>query len=1044
MKRIFLTILSLLVFLSGVSGQDNQNYVKTTERHTNGNTLVTYGYYDEGGRPCGAAGIGVTPNHKNLLSQTEYDGLGRESRQWLPLPANVAYMDAASMKQAVQSHYADNRPYTEHGYEASPLNRILSETGVGNAWAAHPQRRDYQHNTNSFPLSCKDYHATYSGQLVSNGQYAPHTLDVTVLTDEDGRCCYEFRNAQNRVVLKRSMLDDDSSADTYFVYDGRGDLRFVLQPGYQDVQDLDKFAFQYSYDARHNVISKKLPGSDPVRYAYDKANRLAYSQDGRQHSEGHMTFMLYDRHDRLLVKGICNGTDLPSTGSLYANATPAFTTAGCAGSGYSAATAPANATLSEAHYYDDYQCLQAAGFSGAGFTAGACSAKGLETATKTAVLQQGSTPLYSVSHYDIKGRVVLRKSTNHLGGTESVTTEYGYLLPQRVVKVHTAPGKAPLTQEYNYTYDHADRLLTTTCRINSGSTVTLQSNTYDETGRLKNRTLGNTITVGHTYNVRSWLKKMSSPLFSEELYYNDTYSGSTPQYGGNISAMTWKTDGKLHGYRFYYDELSRLTSADYTEGGSANGHYDEMFQYDRTGNVLSIVRNGLLDDKRYGCIDDLSYSYNGNQVIKVTDDADGPSYQGAFHFVDGSSASAEYAYDLNGNMTKDLNKGISSIQYNVQNLPESITYSGGRSAAYLYDATGRKLRVSYRLYASAPAVPTDYCDNIVYENGQVRQVLFDDGYVTFSGTTPVYHYYLKDHLGNNRVVVSAGGVAEQVNHYYAFGGLMGESTGGDIQRYKYNGKELDRMHGLDWYDYGARMMDAARGVFTTMDPFCENKPWLSPYVYGQNNPLRYVDPDGKDDLDKVKGFIYGIITNVISDVGNIRDSYTPNNYDDYNAALKSADKISTVIGTTLLLDGGKNVATGLEGASASAVVTLASGGAATPVTIVSGTGGLAIAATGAAEVGVGAMILANSSNNSSKGYNRGKKGTPKDAYNEYLKGKAPKEIERIDKPKAGQIHVHQKGKGATNADGTIHDKGRGAPEWSNKVVKWLRNYGFNI
>lgn len=60
------------------------------------------------------------------------------------------------------------------------------------------------------------------------------------------------------------------------------------------------------------------------------------------------------------------------------------------------------------------------------------------------------------------------------------------------------------------------------------------------------------------------------------------------------------------------------------------------------------------------------------------------------------------------------------------------------------------------------------------------------------------------------------------------------------------------------------------------------------------------------------------------------------------------------------------------------------------------------------------------------------------------KGKAPKEIERIDKPKAGQIHVHQKGKGATNADGTIHDKEKGAPEWSNKVVKWLRNYGFNI
>ena len=65
---------------------------------------------------------------------------------------------------------------------------------------------------------------------------------------------------------------------------------------------------------------------------------------------------------------------------------------------------------------------------------------------------------------------------------------------------------------------------------------------------------------------------------------------------------------------------------------------------------------------------------------------------------------------------------------------------------------------------------------------------------------------------------------QQVNHYYPYGGLMGESTGGDVQRYKYNGKELGRMHGLDWYDYGARHYDAAgkdlvRGTFHFYNPF---------------------------------------------------------------------------------------------------------------------------------------------------------------------------------------------------------------------------------
>ena len=64
----------------------------------------------------------------------------------------------------------------------------------------------------------------------------------------------------------------------------------------------------------------------------------------------------------------------------------------------------------------------------------------------------------------------------------------------------------------------------------------------------------------------------------------------------------------------------------------------------------------------------------------------------------------------------------------------------------------------------------------------------------------------------------------QEDHYYPYGGLMGKSTGGDVQRYKYNGKELDRMHGLDWYDYGARHYDAAgkdlgRGTFHFSNPF---------------------------------------------------------------------------------------------------------------------------------------------------------------------------------------------------------------------------------
>ena len=161
---------------------------------------------------------------------------------------------------------------------------------------------------------------------------------------------------------------------------------------------------------------------------------------------------------------------------------------------------------------------------------------------------------------------------------------------------------------------------------------------------------------------------------------------------------------------------------------------------------------------------------------------------------------------------------------------------------YVYSATGEKRSVTYNVISSGGNYT--YCDNFIYYNGSLNKILVDGGYISVSGTTPAYHYYLKDHLGNNRVVVDASGTVKQVTHYYPFGGFFGESTGGSYQSYKYNGKELDRMHGLDWYDYGARHMDGMR--FTTMDPMAESYYHLSPYSYCGGNPVNRIDPTGMD------------------------------------------------------------------------------------------------------------------------------------------------------------------------------------------------------
>ena len=106
-----------------------------------------------------------------------------------------------------------------------------------------------------------------------------------------------------------------------------------------------------------------------------------------------------------------------------------------------------------------------------------------------------------------------------------------------------------------------------------------------------------------------------------------------------------------------------------------------------------------------------------------------------------------------------------------------------------------------------PAVPDgefDIAGNRVYEDGVLSRLLFDGGYVSFRDSVPTCHYYIRDYLGNNRVVADAHGNVEEVNHYYPYGALMGDSRNTGQQPYKYIGKELDRTHGLDWYAHGAR------------------------------------------------------------------------------------------------------------------------------------------------------------------------------------------------------------------------------------------------
>ena len=697
------------------------------------------------------------------------------------------------------------------------------------ACRSHSVNTDYLGNsTANAQLNCINYSVSSAGALTSNGGCASGQLSVVKTTDEDLNASYTFTDKMGHVVLTRQMKGSETH-DTYYVYDDKGNLCFVLQPMYQSSANLDQYAFQYKYDGRNRCIWKKLPGAGYMEMVYDNADRLVFSQDGNQRAltSGNWTYYKYDGLNRLTEQGTC---------------TNKVTTSGT--------------NVLVQHFYDSYAFRSQAGFNNSNFPDDASgNGKGALTASVATVLGS-SNKIYTAYYYDIKGRVVKTVQSNLLGGYDVTATIYTFTdKPATVTHTHTASGKPTRTEMYTYSYNHADRLLKVEHTL-GGTKITLADYAYDNLGRLQSKSLHGSATnkLTYAYNVRGWLTGISGSKFTQNLYYNN--GNGTAKYNGSISSMTWKAgnESTIRGYKFTYDGLSRLINATYGETAGINTNTNRFSEnvtaYDKNGNIKTLQRYGQTAASGYGLIDNLTFTLGGNLLNRVDDAAAASAYGGGFEFKDGVKQANEYTYDSNGNLTKDLNKGISTITYNVLNLPNMVTFSDGSTIAYTYGADGTKLKTVHK--TGSTTTTTDYCGNVVYENGVQKLLLTDEGYVTLSDGK--YHYYLKDHQGNNRVVINQSGTVEETNHYYPFGGVFAST--GNTQPYKYNGKELDTKKGLNWYDYGARHYDAALGRFTTNDPLAEKYYSMSPYTYCADNPVKFIDPNGMEyapgDLFKTK------------------------------------------------------------------------------------------------------------------------------------------------------------------------------------------------
>ena len=823
MKRIYLLYLLLLLQATAGHAQDSsQNYIltRTMLKSDTKSYLSKVVYYDGLGRPFQTVNKAIENTNKkgvSLATLQEYDAAGRETKTWLPAVITPDYLAPASFKSsAPASHGNDSRPYQEAVYETSPQNRIVKQYGAGADWhSGHPVATEFMGNSATAQLRCTRYKVTSAGALEASGDYANGTLNVTRTTDEDGNMSYTFMDKIGRTLLERRM-NGSEALDTYYVYDNYGNLCYVLPPainGNISTDNLNLYAYQYNYDGCNRCIRKKLPGTQYIEYVYDNSDRLTFSQDGSQRalSAQNWTYYKYDQLNRLTEQGLC---------------TNKVTTSGT--------------TVHIMNYYDSYSFIGTQGFTGSNFSTDT-SGYGKGALTGQMVAGINGNPVWKAFYYDIRGREVKRVESNAMNGYDVTTTSYSFTnKPLTLTHVHTSGSKS-LTEVHTYSYDYADRLSKVQHKLDNNTIVTLAEYTYDDLGRMEQKKLGGTAhSSTYSYNIRSWLTGITGSKFTQTLAYNNSTAG----YNGNITAMGWTADGDSHSYTFTYDGLSRLLNA--THG--AGRFTEKVTSYDKNGNFKGLQRYGQTGASTYGLIDNLSYTLNGNQLNRVDDAVNASAYNGGFEFKDAVKQANEYAYDNNGNLTKDLNKGIEEIQYNSLNLPKLIKFKDQSTITYTYAADGTKLRVEHKIGNST--TQTTYCSNVIYEGSIAKCLLTEEGYVSLDNGE--YYYYLKDHQGNNWVVVDQNSNVEETNHYYPFGGVFTNTR--NAQPYKYNGKELDTKKGLNWYDYGARMYDAALGRWHVVDPLAEKYYSVSPYNYCMNNPVNAIDSNGEK-IVFVNGFL---------------------------------------------------------------------------------------------------------------------------------------------------------------------------------------------
>ena len=696
------------------------NIQKTTD------IIESITYFDGLGRPIQQSQIKASPNEKDIATHIEYDGFGRQAKQYLPFEFDKphgSYRDV-DINSHINSYYlktyradfpdvtatAEVNAYSENLYEPSPLNRVVERGAPGASWKANPNS-DNDHtiklnwNTNGnnevvyFEVAFEG-NDTEKPVLQQNGFHAANELFVTVTKDENWapgsgslHTNREYRDEFGRVILKRPYASTNFPAeahDTYYVYDDFGNLTYVIPPKVNVTDgvsgsELSELCYQYRYDSRNRLIEKKIPGKGWEYIVYNKLDQPILTQDAnlrKANSGASYDYWLYTKYDafgRIVYTGkiINNSTRKVLQSRAHAatyktyetKSTTPFTIEGVQIRYTKEAYPTSMQNIYTINYYDTYE-FDVSGLHNPGMVYGKAVSnytQSLPTGTKVRVLDTNDW-ITTVTYYDDKGRPIYVATKNEYLNTLDIV-ENDLDFTGRVLETkstHTKGSNAPIITIDKFTYDHVGRLLTQTQKINNQETELIVANNYDELGQLVAKDVGGTSTTLSTHGALSGVEGLQTVNYTYNIRGWLKRINDVNTLGNDLFSFAIDYDKGTN--PLYNGNISK------TIWKTANDNVTRSYDY--TYDALSRITSGISNDGRYN-LSKVTYDKMGNIL---TLDRKGHLNEMATSF--GDMDKLRYTYDQGNKLLK-----VTDISNKIYGFKDGVN----TNTDFEYDANGNMI-----------------------------------------------------------------------------------------------------------------------------------------------------------------------------------------------------------------------------------------------------------------------------------------------------------------------------------------------------------------